>query len=302
MSSDNSIVLDLQRDALDQNCPVSTLLRKSMVVAKKLGLREFKDWISSELSGYRSEPPDYRKVHGMPKAWNEYRGWIPLMSEDSEIAEILAERPVYQSIAELEEIASRDDTSSTLGMPYAQPLQRHLGEVTGFATQFALIVQRASLTGILDAVRSAILEWTLKLEEEGILGEGLSFSDIERQSAQSIPQGTNIFMGSIENQQFAQNSPESIQVSAHLDLNLDDVSSFLTQLVGKIDDLGLSTVLRQELDSEIATVDSQAKSPRPKARIIREGLSSIKRILESASAPLAGDLVKSLGALLSVGS
>ena len=37
---------------------------------------------------------------------------------------------------------------------------------------------------ILDAVRNAVLKWSLTLEAEGIIGEGMSFSPVEREKAQ----------------------------------------------------------------------------------------------------------------------
>jgi AbiTii-like protein len=45
------------------------------------------------------------------------------------------------------------------------------------------IAPPTALVGILETVRMVILNWTLKLEEDGILGEGLSFSSSEKQTA-----------------------------------------------------------------------------------------------------------------------
>ena len=44
------------------------------------------------------------------------------------------------------------------------------------------------LATVIDAVRTMILNWSLKLEEEGILGEGLSFSEEEKQKAATSTQ------------------------------------------------------------------------------------------------------------------
>ncbi len=46
------IVLELQKDSLDQNVRVPDLLRKALVVAKKLKITEFEKWINNELNGY----------------------------------------------------------------------------------------------------------------------------------------------------------------------------------------------------------------------------------------------------------
>ena len=296
MPNANSVVLELQRDALNHDFPVSTLLRKSMVVARKLKLEDFEEWITKELNGYESEPPAYRRIQGVPRGLNPYRGWIPLGSEDNDLMEALSSHLIHQSIAELEDLASGDEGS--LHIAYPESIQRDLRGAVGFETQFVLVIGGASLAGILDTVRNTVLTWALELEEKGILGEGLSFTDREQQSAQSGLQSTNIFTGPIGSQQIAQNSPETIQIAGSLDLDIEQVREFLTELANKIGDLDLSGDLQEELGSEMATIDAQANSPRPKLRIVREGLSSIRRILEAASAPAAAELLNNLSRVL----
>lgn len=46
-----SVVIELQREALDRSIPASDLLRKALVVARKLSLPEFQSWIDRELNG-----------------------------------------------------------------------------------------------------------------------------------------------------------------------------------------------------------------------------------------------------------
>ena len=76
------------------------------------------------------------------------------------------------------------------------------------------------------------------------------------------------------------------------------LDEFLVELSHKGGELELPKDLQAELDSDIATVQAQAKSPRPKGQIVKEGLSSIKRVLESASGSAAAELLKSLGQFL----
>jgi hypothetical protein len=45
-----------------------------------------------------------------------------------------------------------------------------------FKTKASLFTPRTEIVRIVDQVRTILLNWSLKLEEEGILGEGLSFS------------------------------------------------------------------------------------------------------------------------------
>jgi len=45
----NSLVLELQHEALDGKVSVTSLLRKAMVIAKKLQVRELEIWATAEL-------------------------------------------------------------------------------------------------------------------------------------------------------------------------------------------------------------------------------------------------------------
>lgn len=62
----SSIVIDLQDEILSSDCDIVQILRRAHVIAVKLGLKEFDQWISYELNGYPDQNacPDYRKVRG----------------------------------------------------------------------------------------------------------------------------------------------------------------------------------------------------------------------------------------------
>ena len=48
----------------------------------------------------------------------------------------------------------------------------------------ALVVSTHHLKDVVEQVKNCILEWTLRLEQEGIIGEGMTFSEKETVSAQ----------------------------------------------------------------------------------------------------------------------
>ena len=54
------IVYELEREALDENVSVESLLRKAYLVARKLKLSDFEEWINNEQNGYHGEVLDYR--------------------------------------------------------------------------------------------------------------------------------------------------------------------------------------------------------------------------------------------------
>jgi hypothetical protein len=65
-----------------------------------------------------------------------------------------------------------------------------------------------------------------------------------------------------------------------------------------IDELSLLPDPRREAEAELQTVQSQLESPKPKSSIIREGLESLRRILEGAGGGAAGELLLELGKLM----
>jgi hypothetical protein len=57
-----SLVLELQREALNSTIPVTDLLRKALVVATELSIKEFQAWIEYELNGYANLSGKGRRV------------------------------------------------------------------------------------------------------------------------------------------------------------------------------------------------------------------------------------------------
>jgi len=296
----SSVVVELQRDALDRVVKVSDLLRKALVVARKLNLGEFQKWVEEELRGYMDAPdaPKYREVHGEVKLWNPYRGWIPVVFEDPRAADMYSKRACGVPIAELEEVRESKRDDSTLAMPLPADAQARLSQKFGMPTQVVLFVPRGSFIAILDAVRTIVLNWALKLEEEGILGEGLSFSREEQEAAARGPQNVNNFYGPVQSPQIQQGGNQPVQISVSVDLDPKAIESFIAALRANLSSLDLSRDQRQEAEAELRTVEAQISSPKPKPSIVAESLRSIRSILEGAAGSAAGQLLIELGKLL----
>ena len=80
-------------------------------------------------------------------------------------------------------------------MPFPQELQRQFSEESGFQTEVTMIVPSVEIVGIIDAVRTIILNWALKLEEDGIIGEALSFTRQEKDAAERSTQKSRTSTG-----------------------------------------------------------------------------------------------------------
>ena len=296
----DSVIVELQRDALDRKVPITDLLRKAFVTARKLKIAEFEKWVTNELNGYENveDIPEYRRISGSAKAWNPYHGWQPVVFPDSEIEKALSIRPCNQTIAEIESLLGTESKSGTLQMPYPADTEQQLRKAVGFHTQITLIIPSTALVRIVDAVRTIILNWSIKLEEDGIIGVGLSFTKQERETAERTSYNINNFYGPVQSPQIQQQTSRSFQVSSVSQFDIDSVKEFLSSIGKQVERLNLSPDIKKELNSEINTGIAQTESPNPKHSIIRESLSSIRHILEGAGGGVATQLLMELGKLL----
>jgi len=289
----SSIVLQLQQDSLDQHTAVADLLRKALVVSKKLGVREFEHWIEHELNGYPedAEIPGYRTVRGEVKAFNPFRGWVPVHFGDPELAEILSERQSNQSLPELEDMLRG---SGEFIMPFPPDAENKFMKAMRLPMRPMLFVHRPSLVGILNSVRNTILNWSIRLEQDGILGEGLSFTQKEVQAATGTSHNVNNFFGPIGTSNVLQGSPHATQVNVSVEFDISAVRQFVERLRGALPDLNLKGDKSVELEAELRTVESQISSPRPKSSILRESLRTVRSILEGAAGGAAGQMLLEL--------
>lgn len=184
----SSIVLELQRGALNSDIRVSDLLRKAFVVARKLNVNEFEKWILLELNGYpdAEEKPQYRTLLGQPAAFTPFNGVERILIHNldagliDEISTIYFDFPISQFEADL------DSGEPQFFTTYKTVGELMLTKALNKPGKPGVVFERAQIQGILDAVRNIVLEWSLKLEQDGILGEELSFTQQEKQLASAI--------------------------------------------------------------------------------------------------------------------
>ena len=200
----NSIVLELQELASDSDHDINDLLRKTLAVAAKLGVDEFREWATAELHGYkgkyRNNLPPYRFIRGELSLYHPTSGPVAFRNLPQRLYDELVLINVTESVASLIHLLNTEKSDTVVydfspeqerilrGLP-VQSLQRFRATRT---------VGKNRIMALLDAVRTTILEWTLTLEREGVMGEGISFSTREKQS---VMQNFNIqnFQGVLGN-------------------------------------------------------------------------------------------------------
>ena len=102
----------VQREAMESDSNISNLLRKSLVIARKLKVKEFEEWVSLELNGYdgfsRDSIPKYRRINGQLQGILPYSNWIPVEFESDEITKLVTQPEVKTTITEIESL-SKDE-------------------------------------------------------------------------------------------------------------------------------------------------------------------------------------------------
>lgn len=279
-----SLVLELQKDGMDSSMKVSDLLRKAYVVAKKLKIEKFAKWIDFELNGYTDSSvlPDYRHVNGQVKAHNPYNGLIPVILQDSEMAEGLSKNVVIQPVTELENlvVSASSKKTSSLTMKFPQSVEQAL--MSGFEMNFIpyFVMDVSQVVGVLESTRNTVLNWALQLEEDGILGEGMTFSESEKKTAANSTYYITNNIGSMSNSQLQQHTVDSNQTISNTGVDLEEVKKLLEHIDHKWDELMMGEEIKTEFKADIQTIKSQLSSTKPKINIIKEGLASVRNILE----------------------
>lgn len=210
----NGIVFELQKEAMDKKADIESLLRKSYVIARKLKLPEFQEWIQCEQEGYgKKEVPEYRMIQGQLKALNPVRGWIPVVMDSAVAESAFTKTKLPNSVSELYDLYQNAE-SSMLVMNLPAEMNKYVAKCCGFNTQFRLEFGKNQIYSILSRVKNNILDWALTLEESGIVGRDYSFSEVEKKIAQEKTEITNYitnFWGTATDVQMQQGNVDSLQ-------------------------------------------------------------------------------------------
>lgn len=165
------------------------------------------------MNGYKNldKIPDYRLLRGEVKAWNPYHGWIPVIFEND--IESITTHSASDTISSLLNVYENSENRTAI-LPFNVSMNNYLSKHGGFHTKYALMIGTNQIYSIIERVRNIILDWSITLEENGILGEGLQFSNTEKEIANNTPvinHYINNFWGDVSRTQIQQDTKESIQ-------------------------------------------------------------------------------------------
>lgn len=286
------IIHDLQNNLISDQCDILSSLRKAKVIAAKLNLVEFETWIDQELNGYQGNTaPEYRKVRGLMRAYY-CNNWLPVQM--SEKLEKICEQYITQSISTILEYAKSTDH---LRLYPGAKLQNALNDLYDLplGAEFALIVESGAMKAIVEAVKNALLNWTLELEKKGIVGENLTFSREEKEVAKELSTSvsnfygqTNIISAPIENAQLTSgnNNQASMDIDVHIGKEL------LSELKTTINEEAISDESKSkalQLLEEISQKIDQKRKP----KVIKSIVTELKEFLVGVGANVAAAFIQS---------
>lgn len=277
------IVVELQKDIIEKRLDDISILRKAKLIASKLDLIEFEKWINFELKGYEkyNDIPEYRKVFGEIKAYNPCYGLIPVVMS-SEISKKLNNRKLFNSIGELISLSKCNDM---IKIALTSEISEALSDddVT-FPCYF--VFSKNSILGIIENIKNYLLEWCLKLEKDGILGDDFEFNESEKEKAKQVSQQVNYY-GTVVTGNF----------------NNSLINSYNNNVIDTIDFLTLIDEIKKSLKNEkieeedkndaleiLEDIDNSLKVNK-KASIIKSAFNGLKEFLINVGASVTATII-----------
>lgn len=282
------LIIQLQEAAMNHSVKVSELLSKAKVTASKLKLGQLLEWIELETNGYGDRPvPSYRELRAEPKLVNPLRGLTPILSDDPAFMAQISVARTSQSVSELESLVSGSATH--LRMIFPPRLQTYVQRNASLpvAMQGVWLIGANQIEGALNFVRQRVLDWSLELENAGVLGEGFTFSATERVSAMSVTNnvyGSNIgVLGNLGDQAVVSNTQQIMS-----DLPSKDQLLALIEQIRASQSL-LPPTVGAEVGASVSILEGEMSGASPDQSKIGAALKSIRTVCEGA----AGNLVAS---------
>ena len=142
----------------------------------------------------------------------------------------------------------------------------------------------------------------MKLEADGILGQGMTFSAEERERAIGTVHNIIHFHQSVSSSQIQQFSDHSSQI-LQSSVDVMKLTECLAKFRSALPELKLPAPERAEAEVKISTLEFQAESSKPEMGVVRESLKSLRTIVEGATGSLvASGIAAEIARLLGSGT
>jgi AbiTii len=171
-----TLLQQIQNEAVETHGDIGALLRRCRILAQRLKVDEFKQWVVWELEGYPSSSPlpEYRIIctrliirhfHGIGGS-RITNAQIPIAHIPKKYREMLTTFSLYQGIGAIAELLR--DTKDTLRIPWPADVLRYIGQGDIYSNHNLMqawrVVSTSDVRDVLDQVQNRVLNFVLELE------------------------------------------------------------------------------------------------------------------------------------------
>jgi hypothetical protein len=193
-------VAEIERDALDDDVPMATALRKCIVLGGKSGSEALRDWASRELQGYHGEDelPDYRVIaapiviDGMT-ATHQIEGQqiAPSALPDFVREHVREEVELRDGVGAIQALVDKDEIR--LGLPMASEIAAYMNAESDNPYQrinrIYWNVSPVVVRGVLDRIRTALTQLVAELRANMRRDEDIPSAEAANQAVNVVVSG-----------------------------------------------------------------------------------------------------------------
>lgn len=197
----DSLIAQIEHDALDENVPLATALRKCLILGGESGSEELRAWATRELQGYYDEEdqlPEYRVVPA-PLMIDGIAGHNHIQHQQLPVSAL----PDFAQESLSEQVELRDGIGSIealLQQPEIRLAPRMASDLAHYMNQQSdnpyqqitalyWLVSSATVRGVLDQVRTALTQLVAELRATTPRGQGVPSADAANQAVSVAVKG-----------------------------------------------------------------------------------------------------------------
>ena len=196
---------EISSDLVNESADLSNTLRKAKMLARAIGLPEFREWVNFELNGYSDKDavPSYRQFRATnfgtfagPFQTQIKNFVLPTFNLPPEVKQFAENLIFFEGIGELEALVAQGIKSHQIKwrqemiLLAQQSLKLENGMLLVDAHQ---PVPSHLILGILDQVKNKLLDFVLDLQESDVTSEDIINHTVEPEIARNVFNNINIY-------------------------------------------------------------------------------------------------------------
>lgn len=164
--------------------PTSNLLKHALVIAKKIDDKEFEEFITNELKGYRGGPlPAHRRLRGRVVLLPPYGHFqqVSIDHLDADAARKVSTAYVAERIHVIENTLNFQGDEGFFTVGFSPENEGILPPLQNEQAEYGILLVNMQLRELLDEVRTIILDWAIKRQREIIKSSENIVTSLETQ-------------------------------------------------------------------------------------------------------------------------